>query len=276
MGLGARVRGLCDTQVAIEHRKPPTTEKDGRMTKLIVGNWKMNGDQCLLAELDTINLAAQKAPDIEIAICPPFTLIAIAVSLSDDILIGAQDVHHMGKGPYTGDISAPMLRNVGARLAIVGHSERRTNHGETDALVRAKAEAAIAHGLQAIVCVGETMIERAAGQHIDVVTEQLRESCPENPDVDKLVIAYEPLWAIGSGRSASPGDANEMYAAIRRVLIERFGTKGGSIRILYGGSIKAESTASLFASANIDGMLVGGASLSASGFVPIIEAASLA
>jgi triosephosphate isomerase len=166
-----------------------------------------------------------------------------------------------------------MLKEAGARLVITGHSERRADQGETDSIVRAKARTALAHGLQTIVCVGESEAEREAGRALKRVAEQLAGSLPD-PDGGELILAYEPIWAIGTGRTATPGDVAEMHRAIRHTLVDRFGDAGGRVRILYGGSVKAENAADLFAVADVDGALVGGASLTAAQFVPIIEAAA--
>jgi triosephosphate isomerase len=242
--------------------------------KLIAGNWKMNGSLAALAELGPIAAAARAAGGVDVAVCPPFTLIAAAAARGGGIAIGGQDCHSAESGAYTGNVSAAMLREAGARLAIVGHSERRADQCESDAFVRAKAEAALAHGLQAIICVGESEAEREKGQAVERVSAQLAGSIPDLRGDAELVVAYEPIWAIGTGRTATPADVAEMHAAIRAALVGRFGDAGGRIRILYGGSVKAENAAELFAVADVDGALVGGASLTAALFVPIIEAAA--
>jgi triosephosphate isomerase len=241
--------------------------------KLVVGNWKMNGSLAQLAELARIAAAAREASGVDAAICPPFTLIASAVARSGGLAIGAQDCHAAESGAHTGNISASMLKEAGARLAIVGHSERRAGQGETDAIVRSKAEAALRHGLQAIVCVGESEDERLAGRAVERVTAQLAGSLPEPTGDAELVVAYEPIWAIGTGRTATPADVAEIHAAIRAHLVGRFGDAGGRTRILYGGSCNGKNAAQLFAVPDVDGGLVGGASLTADQFVPIIEAA---
>ena len=241
--------------------------------KLIAGNWKMNGSRSALGELGAIAAAARDAAGVDVAICPPFTLIPLAVPRAGGLAIGGQDCHHKASGAHTGNVSAPMLAEAGAKLAIVGHSERRADQGETDAVVRAKAEAALAAGLQAIVCVGESEEERVAGRHVERVTGQLAGSLPELADAE-LVVAYEPIWAIGTGRTATPADVAEMHSAIRRALAERFGDAGQRVRILYGGSVNAANAAELFAVDDVDGALVGGASLTAAQFVPIVEAAA--
>ena len=241
--------------------------------KLIVGNWKMNGSLALLPEISAIADASRAAAGADVAICPPFTLIASAMPRSRGMPIGAQDCHPAASGAHTGNISVPMLKEAGARLVIVGHSERRADQGETDALVRAKAEAALAGGLITIVCVGESEAQRAAGDHVQVVTAQLAASIPDSWGEGELVVAYEPIWAIGTGRTATPADVAEMHSAIRAALIGRFDERGGRVRILYGGSVKADNAAELFAVEDVDGALVGGASLTAALFVPIVEAA---
>ena len=242
--------------------------------KLVAGNWKMNGDRASLGEIAAIAAAAREAPGVDVAICPPFTLIPLAVPRAGGLAVGAQDCHMKDQGAHTGNVSAPMLKEAGARLAIVGHSERRADQGESDGMVRAKAEAALRHGLQAIVCVGESESERGAGRAVERVTAQLAGSVPELSGEAELVVAYEPIWAIGTGRTATPADVAEMHSAIREALAGRFGEAGGRIRILYGGSVNAGNAALLFAVENVDGALVGGASLTAGQFVPIIEAAA--
>jgi triosephosphate isomerase len=242
--------------------------------KLVVGNWKMNGSLAALAELAPIAAAARGAPGVDVALCPPFTLISAAAARSGGLAIGGQDCHWAASGAHTGSVSAAMLKEAGAKLAITGHSERRAEQGEGDSIVRDKAAAALACGLQAIVCVGESERERQAGQAIERVRAQLAGSLPDPGGGGELVVAYEPIWAIGTGNVATPADVAEMHAAIRTALAERFGDAGGRIRILYGGSVKADNAAELFAVADVDGALVGGASLAAAQFVPIVEAAA--
>ena len=242
--------------------------------RLIAGNWKMNGSREALAELDGIAAAAEAAPQVDVAICPPFTLIERAAARAPSLPIGAQDCHAAPKGAHTGCISAGMLVEAGARLTIVGHSERRADQGETDAQVKAKAEAAIAAGLMAIVCVGETEAERDAGEAEAVVSTQLRGSVPVAGG-EALIVAYEPVWAIGTGRIPSMEDVRVMHQEIREVLSDLLGPeRAETVRILYGGSMNAANAADLLAVANVDGGLVGGASLMAAAFVPIIEAAA--
>jgi triosephosphate isomerase (TIM) len=241
--------------------------------KLVAGNWKMNGSLAQLAELAPIAAAARGAGGVDVAICPPFTLIAAAAARSGGIAIGGQDCHSELSGAHTGSVSAAMLKEAGAKLVIAGHSERRAEQCESDEMIRGKAEAALGLGLQAIVCVGESEAEREAGRAVERVREQLAGSLPEAHQDAELVVAYEPIWAIGTGRNATPADVAEIHSAIREALTGRFGEAGGRIRILYGGSVKAENAAELFAVADVDGALVGGASLTAAQFVPIIEAA---
>jgi triosephosphate isomerase len=243
--------------------------------KLVAGNWKMNGSLAALAELAPIAEAARAAGGVDVAICPPFTLIAPAVTRAGGaVLVGAQDCHAHDSGAHTGCVSVAMLKEAGARLTIAGHSERRADQHESDAEVRAKAEAALKGGLATIVCVGESDGERRAGSHIDVVTAMLAGSLPDDWEEGELVVAYEPVWAIGTGNVATPADVAEMHAAIRAALIQRYGERGNRLRVLYGGSVKADNAAELFAVADVDGALVGGASLTAAAFVPIVEAAA--
>ena len=246
--------------------------------KLIVGNWKMNGSLGALAELGAIAAAAREAAGVDVAVCPPFTLIAPAIARGGGLAVGAQDCHAEDAGAHTGSVSAPMLKEAGARLVIVGHSERRAAQGDSDETVRAKAEAALRHGLTAIVCVGESEEQRLAGEHVNVVEAQLEGSLPDEAGTGaegaELVVAYEPIWAIGTGRTATVPDVAAMHADIREALVQRFGEAGGRIRILYGGSVKADNAAELLAVPDVDGALVGGASLTAAAFVPIVHAAA--
>ncbi|WOK36622.1 triose-phosphate isomerase [Sphingomonas sp. C3-2] len=242
------------------------------LRKLVAGNWKMNGDRAQLVELDAIAQAAAANGSVDVAICPPFTLIAPAAERQPTLAIGAQDCHAAPNGAHTGCISAAMLKEAGATLAIVGHSERRTDNHETDGEIRAKAEAAIAAGLTAIVCVGETEAERDAGKALHVVNKQLDGSVPGSGSGETLVIAYEPVWAIGTGRTPSVADVAEVHAAIRAKLVDLLGEEGAKVRILYGGSVKPSNAVELLSVADVDGALVGGASLKAADFIPIIEA----
>ena len=244
------------------------------MAKLIAGNWKMNGTSAALEEARAVAAGLADNPGVEAMICPPATLIwrlADAVTGSG-LLVGGQDCHARPSGAHTGDISAAMLADAGASAVIVGHSERRTDHGEDDATVRAKAAAARAAGLRAIVCVGETEAERDAGQALAVVTRQLIGSVPEG-GADALVIAYEPVWAIGTGRTPTGDDIAAMHHHIRNWLTGQFGSAGGRVPILYGGSMKPDNAAAILAIADVDGGLVGGASLKAADFLAIIAAA---
>jgi triosephosphate isomerase (TIM) len=244
------------------------------LRKLIAGNWKMNGSLTGLAELDAIADAAAHYCAVDVAICPPATLIAAAVARQPTLTIGAQDCHGAASGAHTGCLSAQMLFETGAQLVIVGHSERRSDQHESDADVKAKAVAVINQGLTAIICVGESEAQRDAGDAVSVVTRQLGGSVPTDADSARIIIAYEPVWAIGTGRTPSTADVAEMHAAIRARLIALLGEGGAAVRILYGGSVKPSNAAELMAVADVDGALVGGASLKAADFVPIIAAAA--
>ncbi|MFQ5565079.1 MAG: triose-phosphate isomerase [Paracoccaceae bacterium] len=243
--------------------------------KLAAGNWKMNGLGASIGELDAL-IDATRGAAAEVLICPPATLIAtFAVrARGSAVAIGGQDCHPAPGGAHTGDIAAEMIADAGASHVIVGHSERRADHGETDAQVRAKAEAAWRAGLTAIVCVGETEAERDAGRALAVVGDQLAGSIPDGANAENLVIAYEPVWAIGTGRTASPGDIAEMHDFMRARLVGRFGAAvGEAMRLLYGGSVKPGNAGEIFAVSNVDGALVGGASLKAADFAAIVAAA---
>ncbi len=237
---------------------------------LVAGNWKMHGTEADLAEVEAI---AAAGGDVDVALCLPATLIERAVRSAPGLAIGGQDVHHADKGAHTGCVSAAMLLDAGARLTIVGHSERREAQGETDADVRAKAASALDAGLDVILCIGESDAVREAGQAVATVAAQLDASLPDQP-VD--AIAYEPIWAIGTGKIPSMGDIAEMHAALRVRLVAAYGEAGEGVRILYGGSVKATNAAEIFAIPDVDGALVGGASLKAADFLPIVEAASAA
>jgi triosephosphate isomerase len=240
---------------------------------LIAGNWKMNGRIASLAELDKVIAGAGSAA-ADLLVCPPATLIAAFAARAAGTLvaIGAQDCHAEPAGAYTGDISAEMLRDAGAQAVIVGHSERRALHNETDAVVRAKALAARRAGLSAIVCVGESADERRTGKTLAVVGRQLDGSLPDGATAANLTIAYEPVWAIGSGLTPTPDDVAEVHGHIRARLIDRFGQDGEGMRILYGGSVKPANARELMGVANVDGALVGGASLKAEEFLAIAGA----
>jgi len=243
-------------------------------TALVAGNWKMNGLAESQAELEILeNLIRSADPAAcEVLICPPFTLVSAFATAADSVGVGAQDCHVNVSGAHTGDISAEMLADAGAGYVIVGHSERRADHGESSSLVRKKADAAQRAGLKAIVCVGETEAEREAGQTLDIVLGQLEESVPSDANGDTTVIAYEPVWAIGTGKTPTVGDVAEVHAAIRESLVNRFGVEGSAFRILYGGSVKPSNADELMGVENVNGALVGGASLKAADFNGIIDA----
>jgi triosephosphate isomerase (TIM) len=244
------------------------------MRKYIVGNWKMNGVASDIAAIAGIADAATLYPSVDSAICVPATLVHRAASELSDFSIGGQDCHMQPSGAHTGCVSAGMLADAGAKLAIVGHSERRAAQFETDADICAKADAAKTAGLDVIVCVGETLEERDAGQAIEVVLSQLEDSLPDSSAGEWLSVAYEPVWAIGTGRIPEESDVAEMHAAILNQLVARFGEAGRGIRILYGGSMNGDNAAMLLAIPNVDGGLIGGASLSAPKFEPILAAAA--
>ena len=243
----------------------------GRRRPLVAGNWKMNGLRAAAAELDRIIQGAGSLAAVDVMVCPPATLLAqfAAAAQGGPVRIGAQDCHAEPSGAFTGDLSAEMLRDAGAVATIVGHSERRGFHGETDADVRKKALAARRAGLMAIVCVGETRGEREAGRALAVVGAQLDGSLPDGATAENLVVAYEPVWAIGSGLTPTPADVAEMHGFIRRRLIARYGEAGQGMRILYGGSVKPSNAKELMGVADVDGALVGGASLKADEFLAI-------
>jgi len=236
---------------------------------LVAGNWKMNGLKASAVEIEKLNaLVRENKADCDVLICPPATLISTLTGKG--IEIGAQDCHMNIRGAHTGDISAEMLKDLGCSYVIVGHSERRADHGETNEIVRAKAAAAQEQGLTAIICVGETDAERESGETLDVVTSQVRGSIPEGATVANTVIAYEPVWAIGTGKTPTTDDVAEVHAVIRNLLMDRFGEEGEMVRIQYGGSVKASNAAELMAVPNVNGALVGGASLKAEDFYGII------
>ena len=242
------------------------------MAPLIVGNWKMHGTGDQLGEIAAMAEAAARKGTGNIWVAPPFTLIGrAAVTAAGRLSIGGQDCHHADKGAHTGCISAPMLAAAGAGFVILGHSERRADCGETDADVRAKAEAARRAGLTTIICVGETEAERDAGQAEARVAAQLAGSLTDS--AEGLVVAYEPVWAIGTGRTPTPEDVAAMHDFIRARLVERFGPAGEAVAILYGGSVKPENASLLLGQSNVGGALVGGASLTAESFLAIAEAA---
>jgi len=242
---------------------------------LVAGNWKMNGRMASLSELDKVIAgAAAVAPRTDLLVCPPATLIAAfaARAAGTPVAIGGQDCHAEPAGAHTGDISAEMLKDAGAQAVIVGHSERRTLHHESDAAVRAKAYAARRAGLLAIACVGESGEERRAGRTLAVVGAQLDGSLPDGASAATLAIAYEPVWAIGSGLTPTPADVAEVHGFIRARIALRFGRDGEGMRILYGGSVKPANARELMSVADVDGALVGGASLKADEFLAIAGA----
>jgi triosephosphate isomerase len=245
---------------------------------LIAGNWKMNGLKSSQAEFETMLAGASEvAAKADLLVCPPATLIAAFAERargSKTLAVGAQDCHPKSSGAHTGDISAEMLADAGATSIIVGHSERRADHGETDLLVRQKAEAVWRAGLTAIVCVGETQHQRDAGQTLDICRGQLNLSLPDAARSDNLVVAYEPVWAIGTGVTPTVGDVEQIHRFIREFLMARFSSEGARIRILYGGSVKPSNARELMAVANVNGALVGGASLKAADFLAIASGCS--
>ena len=243
--------------------------------KLIVGNWKMHGLAADIAEIEKIAEAAARFPQVDVGVCVPATLIERAVRAVPNLPIGAQDVHHAEAGAHTGCISTAMLADAGAAIVIVGHSERREAQRESDEHVRAKAEAGLKAGLLVILCVGESLAVREAGDAVATVERQLDASLPRGVEVAGLAIAYEPIWAIGTGQVPTIADIAEMHAALRRRLVAAYGDAGASIRIHYGGSVTPSNAAEIFSVDDVDGALVGGASLKAADFVPIVEAAAL-
>ena len=244
----------------------------GTVRPLVAGNWKMNGLSAAMAEFNGIKAGAETlAAKVELMVCPPATLLAqfAWAGKGGKVTLGGQDCHANASGAHTGDIAAEMLKDAGASAVIVGHSERRTDHHETDAQVKAKALAAHRAGLTAIVCVGEQRAQREAGETLKVVGGQLDGSLPDTATAANLVVAYEPVWAIGTGLTPTPADVAEVHAFIRKKLAERYGAEGTSVRILYGGSVKPSNAEELMAVANVNGALVGGASLKAADFLGI-------
>ncbi len=245
--------------------------------KLAAGNWKMNGLPAGLAEVSAL-MAAYPAPAIDLLICPPATLLAQMASLrgAHPLRLGGQDCHRDASGAFTGDIAAPMLRSAGADYVILGHSERRAAYGETDGLVTAKSSAAHAADLIAVICLGESLDQREAGKTLDVVAAQLAGSVPATATAQNTVIAYEPIWAIGTGRVPTMPQITEVHTKLRADLRARFGAEGAAMRLLYGGSVKPSNAAEIFALPDVDGALVGGASLKAADFGAIISALTAA
>jgi len=248
------------------------------MRQLIAGNWKMNGTRESLRELADLRVAlAAKPPRADVLICPPATLLSRALaSVAHEFEIGGQDCHAEPSGAFTGDISAEMLKDAGASAVIVGHSERRQYHGETDAQVSAKARAAWRAGLLAIICIGETQGERDAGKALHICASQIAASLPDGATAATVAVAYEPIWAIGTGRTPTSADIAEVHALIRERLVARFGAEGQGMRILYGGSMKPSNAAEILTLQNVDGGLIGGASLKAVDFLAIIACAAAA
>ncbi len=245
--------------------------------KLVAGNWKMNGNKASLAEIrEMISAAASLPGSVELAVCPPATLAGLAADLlrGSRLALGGQDCHSKPKGAFTGDLSAEMWSDLGATYVIVGHSERRQFHSETDASVAAKASAAIRAHLAPIICLGESLSERQAGRTLEVVARQLAGSVPEDAAGAAFVLAYEPIWAIGTGLTPTLPQVGEVHAALRQGLRQRFGDAGERIQLLYGGSVKPENARELMHVANVDGALVGGASLKSKDFLAIAQACS--
>lgn len=240
---------------------------------LVAGNWKMNGTRDALDQIKAIGegVGTALSDRVDTVICPPATLLYVATALSTDspLMIGAQDCHENASGAHTGDISAQMIADCFGTYVIVGHSERRSDHAETDEKVRAKAEAAYDADLTAIICIGETAAERRDGLTLEVLKRQLAGSVPDAATSKNTVIAYEPVWAIGSGLTPTTGDVEAAHAFMRETLLARFGAQAGKMRILYGGSVKPTNAKELMAVANVDGALIGGASLKATDFLAI-------
>ena len=241
---------------------------------LVAGNWKMNGTRSALAEADKLRAAVASISACDVLLCPPATLVAAMATAAagSKLAVGGQDCHAKASGAHTGDISAEMLADAGATYVIVGHSERRADHGESDAVIRAKAEAAHRAGLIAIVCVGETIDQRKSGQTLAVVGGQLASSVPAGATAANTVVAYEPVWAIGTGLTPTAADVAEVHGALRAQLVARFAAAGQAMRLLYGGSVKPSNAKELMSVANVNGALVGGASLKADDFLGIIAA----
>lgn len=245
------------------------------LKKLVAGNWKMHGLAADVEEVRAIAAASRDYPAVDVALCVPAILIDRAAQAVPGFAIGGQDVHHADKGAHTGSTSANMLLDAGASLTIVGHSERRDAQRESDGEVRAKAEAALSVGLNVILCVGESLRQREAGTAIGTVMAQLDGSLPQNADAGaELAVAYEPIWAIGTGKIPTTAEIGEMHAAVRGKLVERYGPLGAQVRILYGGSVKASNAGEIFAIEDVDGALVGGASLKGADFIPIVATAA--
>jgi len=244
------------------------------LRQLVAGNWKMNGVAADLAELNLLRQGLEPQTACEVLVCPPASLIARAVSVVEGAFaLGGQDCHRESSGAFTGDISAEMLKDAGASYVIVGHSERRQYHGETDALVAAKAQAGWRAGLSVIICVGETEDERDRGHAKPICHGQIKGSVPKTANAANTAIAYEPVWAIGTGKTPSDDDIAAMHAHLRDCLVAHLGEAGRDMRILYGGSVKPSNAAAILSLDNVNGALVGGASLLARDFLAIIAAA---
>ena len=241
------------------------------MRKLAAGNWKMNGTRASLSEVKAIN-AELDDTDPAVVICPPVSLLIPACDIGGKIGIGAQDCHMVSSGAHTGDISANQIADTGATYVIIGHSERRTDHGETSDMIKAKAQAALKAGLIAIVCIGETLAERKAGETLNVLGQQMSGSIPDEATSQNTVIAYEPVWAIGTGLVPTLDQIDEAHRFMRAELLTALGADAQNISLLYGGSVKGSNADDIFSVADVDGALVGGASLYADDFVPIIKA----
>jgi triosephosphate isomerase len=249
----------------------------GEIRPLVAGNWKMNGSVAAISEARKVAEGLARGTGggrADVMICPPAPLIgALASALADSkVAVGGQDCHAKTSGAHTGDVAAEMLADAGATAVIVGHSERRSDHGETSRIVRGKAEAAHRAGLTAIVCIGETAGERRAGLTLGVVARQLAGSLPDAATAADTIVAYEPVWAIGTGLTPTAADVKEVHAAIRAALSQRYGAEGAAMRVLYGGSVKPDNARELMSVENVDGALVGGASLKADDFLGIIAA----
>ncbi len=243
---------------------------------LIAGNWKMNclrADGVALAAGIAEKYAAVEKPNCDVLVCPPaIWIVPVVEAVKGRIAVGSEDAHAAESGAHTGDISVPMIKDAGATFVIVGHSERRTDHHETNAEVKAKAEAVIKHGLTAVVCIGETEAERDAGKTIDVCRAQIQGSVPDDATAENVVIAYEPVWAIGTGRTPTTQDVADVHAAIRAEIKAKLGERvANGMRLLYGGSVKPSNAKELMALEDVDGALVGGASLKVADFWAIIE-----
>ena len=245
------------------------------LKKLVAGNWKMHGLSSDLAEIRAIADESRHYPQVDVALCVPAILVERASRAVPGFAIGGQDVHHFEKGAHTGCISAQMLLDAGAVLTIVGHSERRDAQRESDAEVRSKAQAALDCGLNVVLCVGESLEVREEGNAVETVVAQIDSSIPHAlTEKAELAIAYEPIWAIGTGKVPTTDEIGEMHGAIRKRLVDRYGSTGEKVRILYGGSVKPSNAAEIFSVTDVDGALVGGASLKAEDFIPIVAAAA--